>query len=241
MQDRRQLEHHQSGGRRSLCEPRASARAGQGRHVQRLRMGQLLPRPGHRGGQPPDRPPRHRHLRRHRRAPGFCRSTPPSSSPAAGSACRSTSAPTTLRSICSKASCRATKITLCSVEQRLAQALRGDDVRRGRGDDLDRALSQPRREEGLPRRLLGLLSRHRGRLRQGRRRDLWRLQPRGARSGAPHLGRQAQVPAVLHRLSQGQGSRDRHAHRRRPARKPDRRLRPRPDPGRGARSAPTSG
>src|ERR1700747_1645796 len=46
-------------GRNSVPQPRQAARAGQGRHVQRLRMGQLLPRPGHWPEQPPARPPRH--------------------------------------------------------------------------------------------------------------------------------------------------------------------------------------
>ena len=177
LQDRRQ-QHHQSGRRRSVRQPRQAARAGQGRHVQRLRMGQLLPRAGHRRGQPAGRPPRHRHLRRRSWCARTRPSTPPSSSPTAGSACRSISAPTISRSICWKASCRATDQAV-QRQQRLAQALRRDDVRRGRGDDLDRALSEPRREEGLPRHLLGLLSRHRGRLRQGRCRDL--LAPSTAR------------------------------------------------------------
>ncbi len=97
------------------------------------------------------------------------------------------------------------RITALQRRQRLAQALCRDDVRRGRGDHPDRALSQPGREERLPRHLLRLLSRHRSGVRQGRCGNLRGVQPRGARGGAPHRRRQAQISPLLHRLSQGQG------------------------------------
>src|SRR5947207_10342856 len=49
--------------------------------------------------------------------------------------------------------------------ERLALPPRVDAARRGRGDDLDGTSPVARREEGLPADLLGLLPRHRGRLR----------------------------------------------------------------------------
>jgi len=49
--------------REPFREPRQVAGTGQGRHVQRLRMGQLLPRSGNRPRQPAARPSRHRRLR----------------------------------------------------------------------------------------------------------------------------------------------------------------------------------
>src|SRR3984893_8568953 len=64
-------QRHQPQGRRSVSESRPAVRAGQGRHVQRLRMGQLLPGGGDRGPQPPARPPRDRCLFRPRRAAGL--------------------------------------------------------------------------------------------------------------------------------------------------------------------------
>ena len=99
--------------------------------------------------------------------------------------------------------------------ERLAQPLQPDDEGRDRGDHADRALHHARREEGLPRDLLGLLSRHRGRLRPGRCRDLRRLQPRGARGGAAHQRQQGGLSPLLHRLPQGEGPGDRHAQGRR--------------------------
>ena len=101
----RQRQHPE--GAQPVLQPRQDARAGQGRHVQRLRMGQLLPRPGHPGRQPPGRAARHRHLRRHRGAAGLTGVHRRSNSPARRSACRSTSARIISRCICSKASCRA--------------------------------------------------------------------------------------------------------------------------------------
>ena len=74
---------------------------------------------------------------------------------------------------------------------------------RDRGHHADRALYLARREEGLPAGHLGVPSRHRGRLRPRRCRDLQRLQSRGARGGAPHQRQQARLPALLHRLLQG--------------------------------------
>ena len=98
-------------GRRPVRQPRHAARAGQGRHVQRLRMGQLLPRrrapmsAAARSAAAPSSP----------MPPSWCgrtrRSTPRSSSPAAPSACRSMPARTISRCICWKASCRATRST----------------------------------------------------------------------------------------------------------------------------------
>ena len=142
---------------RSLPQPRPAARAGQGRHVQRLRMGQLLPRAGH---QRQSRQLGRRaivDLCRHRRAAGLRRSTRRSSSPAARSACRSISARTISRCTCWKASCRATDHGLQRAE-RLALPLRSVDEGRDRGHHADRALCHARREEGLPRHLLGFLS-----------------------------------------------------------------------------------
>ena len=43
-------QRQQPEGAQPVLQPRQDARAGQGRHVQRLRMGQLLPRPGHQVG-----------------------------------------------------------------------------------------------------------------------------------------------------------------------------------------------
>src|SRR5215475_3796323 len=57
---------------------------------------------------------------------------------------------------------------------------------RGRGHHLDRAARHVGGEEGLPHHLLGVLPRHRGRLRPRGCRDLCRLQPRGTRGGVPH-------------------------------------------------------
>ena len=54
--------------------------------------------------------------------------------------------------------------------ERLAQPLQHDDEGRNRGDDADGALHHARREERLPRRSARPSSRHRGRVRQGRRR-----------------------------------------------------------------------
>ena len=79
---------------------------------------------------------------------------------------------------------------------RLAQPLQPDDEGRDRGDHADRALHHARREERLPGDLFGLLSRHRSRLRPRRRRDLRGVQPRGARGGAPHQRRQAEISAA---------------------------------------------
>ena len=86
--------------------------------------------------------------------------------------------------------------------ERLAQSLQPDDEGRDRGHHADRALHLAGREEGLPHHLLGLLPRHRGGFRPGRRRDLWRVQPRGAGSGPPHQRRQEEVSPLLHRLPQ---------------------------------------
>ena len=57
--------------------------------------------------------------------------------------------------------------------------------------------------------LRGVLSRHRGGVGPGRRRDLRRVQPRGARGGEAHQRRQGEVSALLHRLSREEGRRDR--------------------------------
>src|SRR2546426_6592360 len=54
--------YHQPQGGEPVREPWPPLRAGQGGHVQRLRMGQLLPRPGDRRQKPPARPTRHRRL-----------------------------------------------------------------------------------------------------------------------------------------------------------------------------------
>ena len=106
------------------------------------------------------------------------------------SACRSTSARTISRCICSKASCRATRSGSCRTSNGSRAALRRHDEGRGRGDDADRALRHARRKEGLPADLRGVLSRHRGGVGPGRRRDLRRVQPRGARGGAADQRRQ---------------------------------------------------
>ena len=85
--------------------------AGQGRHVQRLRMGQLLPRRRHQGRQPAGRPPRHRHLRGDRGAAGFAGLHAAAACRPHASACRSMPAPTISRCTCWKVSCRATRST----------------------------------------------------------------------------------------------------------------------------------
>ena len=141
------------------------------------------------GRQPPGRPPRHRHLRRHRGAAGF-----------AGLHAAAARRPPRRRAVlCRHALSRAAhagRLPAARPDQclpradRLAQPLQPDDEGRDRGDHADRALHHARREEGLPGDLLGVLSRHRGRLRPRRRRDLRRLQSRGARGGAPHQRRQ---------------------------------------------------
>ena len=65
----RRDEHHHAQRARPVPEPRQDARGRQGRHVQCLRMGQLLPRRGDQQGQPAGRAPRHHHLRGDRRRP----------------------------------------------------------------------------------------------------------------------------------------------------------------------------
>ena len=74
------------------------------------------------------------------------------------------------------------------------------DGRHDRGHHADRALHLARREDRLPRRHLGVPSRHRGGVRSRRCRDLRRVQPRGARGGAPHQRQQGGLHALLHRL-----------------------------------------
>src|SRR6267154_1565337 len=220
-------------GRQSVRQPRQAFGARQGRHVQRLRMGQLLSGAGHRDRQPPGRPARHRHLRGDRgaaRLAGLHR--PAARRPHRGRAllCR--------HALCRAPSARrlpAARPDQCGAgPQRLAQPLQSHDARRGRGDDADRALCVARREERLPGDLLGLLSRHRGRLRQGRCRDLRGVQPRGARGGPPDQRRQAPLPRLLHRLPQGARPGDRHAHARRSARGAPRGMRSGADPRRRA-------
>ena len=189
----RQREHPE--GPQPVLQPRQDARAGQGRHVQRLRMGQLLPRPGYAGRQPPGRAARHRHLRRHRGAAGFAGVH----RPAIGRQDRRRAV--LLRHALSRAA-SARRLHAARGHQalphleRLAPALRCDDARRDRGDDLDGALRDARGKEGLPDDLRGVLSRHRSGLGPCRRRDLRRIQPRGARSGEADQRRQGEVPAA---------------------------------------------
>ena len=116
--------------------------------------------------------------------------------------------------------------------ERLALSLRCDDARRDRRDHADRAAHHAGREEGLPHHLLGVLSRHRGGVRPRRCRDLRGLQSRGARGGAPHQRQQDGLPALFHRLSRQEGSGDRGAQGRGPAREPARGLRSGADPAR---------
>src|SRR4029453_5954554 len=52
--------HYESWPGEPVHEPWSPFRAGQGGYVQRVRMGQLLPRPGHRPPKPPARAARHR-------------------------------------------------------------------------------------------------------------------------------------------------------------------------------------
>ena len=106
------------------------------------------------------------------------------------------------------------QIRLCRTSNGSRERYRRDDERRDRGDDADRALRHARGKERLPGDLLGVLSRHRGGLGPGRRRDLCRVQPRGARGGEADQRRQGRVPALLHRLPpQGRGDRCPHARR----------------------------
>ena len=161
----------QPEGRRPVQEPRQAARAGQGRHVQCLRVGQLLPRAGHRQGQPPARPPRHRQLMRRWSSRRIRRSIRRSRWPTRWSACRSISARIISRCTCSKVLCRATDQAV-PAPNGSRYRLDAHDEGRARRDDADRAAHHARREEGLPHHLLGLFPRHRGRLRPRRRRDL---------------------------------------------------------------------
>src|SRR5262249_14234617 len=84
--------------------------------------------------------------------------------------------------------------------ERLPSPPRFSSERRDRGDDSDRALHHAGREARVPDDLLRVLPRDRGRVRAGRRPNLCRVQPRGARSSAAHQCRQARLPPLLHRL-----------------------------------------
>ena len=84
----------------------------------------------------------------------------------------------------------------------------------------------------LPHPVLGAVPRHRGRLGARRRRDVRRVQPRRARSGAAHQREQARLPPLLHRSSRQGRPRGRRAPRGRSPREPARRLRTRADPAR---------
>ncbi len=197
---------HQPEGRQSVRQPRQAVRAGQGRHVQRLRMGQLLPRAGHQHRQPPARPPRHRDLFR-----------PGGGAEFAGLHAAAARRPHHRRAVLFRhplhRAAHAGRLPAARPDQalpraqRLALSARRAAEGRGRGHHLDRAARHAGREEGLPHHLLGLLPRHRGRVRPGRRRDLRGLQPRGARGGAAHQRRQARLSALFHRLSRQEGSR----------------------------------
>ena len=197
-QDRRHLAHRRQG-RRPVRQPRHAARTGQGRHVQRLRMGQLLPRRRHQRRQPADRAARDRDLCGDRGAAGF-----------AGLHAAATGRPHGRRAVLRRhalsRAAHAGRVPAARPDQglpraeRLTQPLQPDDEGRARGDDADRALYHARREEGLPHDLLGLLSRHGSRLRPGRCRDLRGVQPRGARGRAPHQRQQGRLSALLHRL-----------------------------------------
>ena len=102
---------------------------------------------------------------------------------------------------------------------RLAQPLQPDDEGRDRGDDADRALCHARREEGLPRDLLGLLSRHRSRLRPGRRRDLCAPSTaRCARRCGASTPTRAPICTTSSTTTRSEGPGDRHAQGRGPAR-----------------------
>ena len=192
--------------------------------------------------QPPGRPPRHRHLRRARRSTGL-----------AGLHRAATRRPHRRRAVlfrhplsrapyAGRASCRAIRSSVCRAPQRLAQPLRCDDDRRDRGDHVDRALRHTRREERLPPDLRGVLPRHRSRLRQGRRRDLRRLQSRGPRGGAPHQRQQgARTCTTSSTITRAKDPEIALLTVARPAREPHRRLRPRADPATTKCSAPTTG
>ncbi len=136
-------------GAQPVLQPRQDARAGQGRHVQRLRMGQLLPRPGYPGRQPPGRAARHRHLRRHRGAAGLA------GVHRAATGRQDGRRAVLLRHALSGAA-SARRLHAARGHQalphleRLAAAVRRHDARRDRGDDLDRALRHAGREAGLP-------------------------------------------------------------------------------------------
>ena len=194
--EKRRQEHarqrEQPEGPQPVLQPRQDARAGQGRHVQRLRMGQLLPRPGYPGRQPPGRPARHRHLRRHRGAAGFAGVHRAAAWPASTVGVPFYFGTHYLALHLLEGFMPREQIKLCRSVERLAPAVRCDDAGRDRGDDVDRALRHARREEGLPADLRGVLPRHRSGLGPGRRRDLRRLQPRGARGGAAHQRRQGE-------------------------------------------------
>ena len=210
-QDRPTASRDSREGRRSLRQPRHPVRAGQGRHVQRLRVGQLLPRRRHRRRQPAGRPPRASSPM----PPSWCgpirRSTRRSSSPTAPSACRSMPARIISRCTCWRASCRAIRSRSC----RAPNGSRNRFNLMMKGEIEATTLTEPyitlAEKKGCRTICSAFYPRHRGRLRQGRRRNLRRLQPRGARGGATHQCRQGGLSPLLHRLSQGEGPGDRHA------------------------------
>src|SRR5262245_5598712 len=226
-EDRHQ--RHQPEGTRSVLQSRQATRAGPGRHVQCLRVGQLLPRPGYQDRQPPGRPARHRHLCRARGAAGFTGLHRAAARRPHGRGAVLFRHPLS-RAAPARGLLAARGHQAVSGAQRLALPVRRHDARRHRGHDADRALCDAGGKEGLPARMRGLLPRHRGGLRPRRCRDLRRLQPRGARSGAPDQRRQGRLPALFHRLPQREGPRDRDAATAGHSREPRRGLRSGADP-----------
>ena len=174
----------QPEGPRSVLEPRPDARAGQGRHVQRLRMGQLLPRPGHQGRQPPGRAARHRHLCRDRGAARIRRCSPASSSPDKNVGVPFYFGTHYLALHLLEGFMPRDQIRLVRTPNGSRQ--RFDAMMKGEVEAT--TLTEPyvtlAEKNGCRLICCGVLSRHRGRLRPGRRRDLRRVQPRGARGGA---------------------------------------------------------
>ena len=140
----------QSEGARPVCQPRQAARAGPGRHVQRLRMGQLLPRPGHRVG---SRQVGRRGIVTYA-ALAVRPDSPVYTAAAAGRPHRRRAV--LFRHPLSRAP-HAGRVPAARPDQglpraqRLALPLRRDDEGRDRGHHADRALCHARREEGLPR------------------------------------------------------------------------------------------
>ena len=141
--------HHQTTRTQPLRQPRQDDGAGQGRSLQRLRMGQLLARREHQGRQPAGRPSLDRDLRGAGRARRF-----------AGADAAAIRQPADRRAVVLRHAlpdlADAGRLRAARPDQarpraeRLALSLQDADGRHDRSDDADRAVYFARREEGLP-------------------------------------------------------------------------------------------